>query len=43
MRKAPRIGIIGLAGAGKDTLANIGRSAFPEHGLYRERFAAPLE
>ena len=43
MRKAPRIGIIGLAGAGKDTLANIVRSEFPELGLYRERFASPLK
>ena len=43
MRKAPRIGIIGLAGAGKDTLADIIRSEFPELGLHRERFASPLK
>ena len=43
MRKAPRIGIVGLAGAGKDTLASLVRSEFPELGLYRERFAAPLK
>ena len=43
MRKAPRIGIIGLAGAGKDTLADLIKGEFPELGLYRDRFAAPLK
>ena len=43
MRKAPRIGIIGLAGAGKDTLADLIKAEFPELGLHRDRFAAPLK